>query len=95
MNVLDHSTTVENILTGKCPPYIPYKVKAVTHILPYYLADGIYPSWVIFVKTIRDGSTRKEKAFASEQEGMGKGIERALAVMVARFHILQRPSPLF
>lgn len=82
---------MENILTGKFLTSIPYKVIGMTLNLPYYLAYGIYPSWAIFVKTIRDGSTRKEKIFASKQEGVRKDIGRAFGVLFARLHILERP----
>lgn len=95
INVLDHSTTIERILAGHFPPHIQYKVNGVERTLPYYLADGIYPAWAIFVKTIQEGSTNKEKEFATAQEAVRKEIERAFGVLVARFHILQRPSRLW
>lgn len=61
----------------------------------YYLADGIYPDWAIFVKTISEGTTKKERNYAAAQEGIRKDIERAFGILVARFHILQRPSRLW
>ena len=59
-------------------------------MLPYFLADGIYPNWRIFVKTVTDGNTVAERLFAAAQEAVRKDVERALGVLVARLHILTR-----
>ena len=77
------------------PPSFPYKVNKTQRTILYYLADGIYPSWAIFVKTIREGATNCEKNFAKAQEAVRKDVERAFGVLVARFHILQRPDRLW
>lgn len=95
INILDNSKTMERIIAGEFPPSVAYKVNGVIRLVPYYLADGIYPNWAIFVKTITDGITRKERAYASAQEAVRKDIERAFGVLVARFHILQRPARLW
>ena len=94
LNVLDHSNTIEEIIEGKYPPKVKFVVNGTVYTLPYYLADGIYPSWALFMKTIAEGSTPQEKLFASAQEAVRKDIERAFGVLVARFHILSRPSRL-
>jgi len=35
----------------------------------FFLADGIYPSYSRFVRGIKELATRKEKNYASRQEG--------------------------
>lgn len=95
INVLDHSTTVGAILAGKFPPDVKFVVNFVEYSLPYYLADRIYPNWRLFVKTITEGETPEERLFASAQEAIRKDVERAFGVLVARFHILARPSRLW
>ena len=43
----------------------------------YYLADGIYPNWSTFVKTILCPQGFKKKHFAKTQESALKDVERA------------------
>jgi hypothetical protein len=50
------------------------------HNIGYFLADGIYPEWAVFVKSIRLPITEKDKLYAQEQEGARKDIERAFGV---------------
>jgi hypothetical protein len=40
----------------------------------YYLADGIYPSWATFVKTIPEPQGMKKKYFAEVQEACRKDV---------------------
>ena len=58
----------------------------------YFLVDGIYPKWSVFVSTISETEPHsKEAYFATCQEAVRKDIERAFGVLVARFEILQKP----
>jgi hypothetical protein len=47
----------------------------------YYLFDGIYLEWPIFVKSISLPISNKHKRFAKEQEGARKDIKRAFDVL--------------
>ena len=47
----------------------------------YYLADGIYPSWATFVKTIPAPQDRKRQYFASAQEAARKDVKCAFGVL--------------
>jgi hypothetical protein len=60
----------------------------------YYLADGIYPEWAIFVKSISMPINEKDQEFANHQEGKRKDIERAFGVLRRRWCILKRPARL-
>jgi len=51
----------------------------------YYLTDGIYPQWAIFVKTIQSPLGNKRKYFAKAQEAVRKDVERAFGVLQSRF----------
>lgn len=91
LNVLDASKIVKDILEGKMLPEFSYTVNGTTRKLCYYLVDGIYPKWSIFIDTISEAMTRKEKHFSAAQEGLRKDVERAFGVLVSRWHILRYP----
>ena len=57
----------------------------------YFLVDGIYPEWAIFVTTFTTTNEKKKKKFAGVQEAVRKDIECAFGIVVAKFHVLQRP----
>jgi hypothetical protein len=65
------------------------------HNIGYFLADGIYPEWAVFVKSIQLPIAEKDKLNAQEQEGARKDIERALGVLQRRWCILKRPARLY
>jgi hypothetical protein len=54
----------------------------------YYLADGIYPDWPVFVKTIRNPYDVRTQHFATIQESARKDIERAFGVLQKRWAIV-------
>lgn len=94
INFMDNSPTMRDTLSGIFPPRFLHELNGVTRTLLYCLADGIYPNWALFVKTIRRGLPPKEKAFARAPEITRKDIERAFEILMARFHILRRPCRL-
>ncbi|CAI8603959.1 unnamed protein product [Vicia faba] len=63
--------------------------------MAYYLADGIYPYYPTFIKSIRLPQSEPDKLFAKYQEGCRKDIERAFGVLQARFKIIRKPACLW
>ena len=55
----------------------------------YYLADGIYPQWVAFVKTIFESQVKKQKHFVVMQEAARKDVERVFRVVQARWGLVR------
>ncbi|XP_017248253.1 uncharacterized protein LOC108219350 [Daucus carota subsp. sativus] len=51
INVLDRSHLFEEYAEGSGPE-VRYTINGHEYNMSYYLADGIYPSWLTFVKTI-------------------------------------------
>lgn len=58
----------------------------------YYLADGIYPEWAGFVKSIRHPMEQETRHFAKQQESARKDIERAFGVLQTRFAVIRGPA---
>ncbi|XP_048448083.1 uncharacterized protein LOC125480890 [Pyrus x bretschneideri] len=66
-----------------------YKVNDNRHELGYYLIDGIYPSWSIFVKSYSYPNSAKKKLFSQKQEFYRKDVERAFAILQVRYAIVK------
>ncbi|CAM8887415.1 unnamed protein product [Rhodiola kirilowii] len=67
VNVL-HRSDIFDPLLAKISPQVTYKVNGNTYDAGYYLADGIYPKYSSFVKTIPNPQGDPEKLFAKKQE---------------------------
>lgn len=55
----------------------------------YFLTDGIYPEWSIFVRPNHAPTTLQEQAMTKLQEGRRKDVERLFGVLQGRFRILR------
>lgn len=91
INVLQRSPLFKRLVAGDAPA-CNYKVMNNEYTMGYYLADGIYPEWATFVKSIKDPQDKIEAVFAKAQEAARKDIERAFGVLQARFAIVRGPA---
>ncbi|GLT53669.1 hypothetical protein SLA2020_269260 [Shorea laevis] len=91
INVLERSFIFSDLAQGRAP-LVNYTVNGHNYNMGYYLADGIYPQWATFVKTISSPQGNKRKYFATAQESARKDVERAFGVLQARFAIIRRPA---
>lgn len=94
LNVLNQSPLFFDALKGEAPQ-VQFSVNGNEYGTGYYLADGIYPEWAAFMKTIPLPQTEKHKLFAKHQEGARKDVERAFGVLQSRFTIVRRPARLW
>ncbi|KAK9068016.1 hypothetical protein SSX86_012127 [Deinandra increscens subsp. villosa] len=94
INVLERSSIFNELAQGHALP-VNYIVNGHNYSMGYYLADGIYPKWRTFVKTIPSPRGNKNKHFAKAQEFARKDVERAFGVLQQRFAIIRGPSRMF
>jgi hypothetical protein len=94
INVLERSFIFSDLAEGRTPP-INYTINSRDYTMGYYLADGIYPQWATFVKTISSPQGNKRKHFAAAQELARKDVERAFGVLQAQFAIVRGPARFF
>ncbi|XP_074290335.1 uncharacterized protein LOC141617065 [Silene latifolia] len=94
INVLQRSPLFDEVLEESAPT-VNYTVNGTKYNIGYYLADGIYPAWATFVKTINAPQIQKHKLFAARQESCRKDVERAFGVLQARFSFIKRPCLLW
>ncbi|CAL8175183.1 unnamed protein product [Prunus armeniaca] len=88
LNVLGQSQVFDEVLRGHSPQ-VTYQINNTVYSGAYYLADGIYPRWMTFVKTIPNPQSEKERSFASFQEGYRKDVERCFGILQARLAIIR------
>ncbi|XP_047973529.1 uncharacterized protein LOC125215979 [Salvia hispanica] len=90
INVLHSSHLFNDECRGEGPT-VRFMANGTQYNRAYYSADGIYPRWPVFVKTIRQPVGPKQSYFVAKQEGARKDVERAFGVLQARWAILRCP----
>ena len=73
-------------------PKVSYDINGHHYTKGYHLADGIYPQWATFVKTISNPQDEMRKRFAKEQESARKDVERAFGALQSRWAIVRHPA---
>jgi hypothetical protein len=63
INMLQRSLVFARLADGDAPVY-NYEINDHPYNKCYYLADGIYPDWSTFVKTIHEPAEEKNRRFS-------------------------------
>jgi hypothetical protein len=91
INILDRSPLLDRIMHGTAPQ-LKYVIAGKERVGPgYWLADGIYPDWAVFVKTLTQPTGEKRKFYAARQEAVRKDVERTFGALQQRWHFLTVP----
>ncbi|KAE9074282.1 hypothetical protein PF010_g24735 [Phytophthora fragariae] len=80
LNILEQSPVFDAILRGEAAT-VHYEINGHAYNTPYLLADGIYPSWPVFVKSTEKTLGLKCQHFARMQEACRKDVERCFGVL--------------
>ncbi|XP_047942806.1 uncharacterized protein LOC125189586 [Salvia hispanica] len=91
INVLQSSPLFNDECRGEGPE-ISFVANDTQYRWGYYLADGIYPRWPVFVKTLRQPAGARRQYFARKLEAARKDVERAFGVLQARWAIIRCPA---
>ncbi|GKB29925.1 ALP1-like protein [Tanacetum coccineum] len=91
INVLDNSPLFDDLLDDKALVATSV-VNGVGFKKGYYLADGIYPQWVTFVKSFTVANDPKHCYFKKRQESARKDVERAFGVLQGCWGIIAQPT---
>jgi len=73
INILQRSLIFARLAEGQ-GPQVNYTINGNDYTMGYYLADGTYPSWATFVKTLPEPQSNK-KYFARAQEACRKDVQ--------------------
>jgi hypothetical protein len=93
ITLVDNSPLFIDILTGRRRMYLAdgYEVdEKVRHWKFYYLVNGIYPYWAIFVRLNHAPANEQESLMTVAQEATRTDVERLFGNLQGRFHILRR-----
>ena len=91
INVLQRFPLFARLAEGKTHP-CNYTVIGHEYNMDYYLIDGIYPPWAIFVSTISNSVCQRKAHFTQRQEATRKDVERAFRVLQVRFVVVRGPT---
>ncbi|XP_047949283.1 uncharacterized protein LOC125195131 [Salvia hispanica] len=91
INVLNSSNLFADQCRGRGPA-IEFTANGRQYRMGYYLADGIYPRWPVFLKSISCPMGDRRVLFAAKQEAARKDVERAFGVLQSRWAIVKGPT---
>nr|GEX68826.1 protein ALP1-like [Tanacetum cinerariifolium] len=76
MNVLRQSLIFNDLKSGRVPD-VPFMANNVPYKREYYLSDGIYPQWAVFIKSLKNPGTNDHKRilYKTKHEAARKDVK--------------------
>ena len=74
---------------------VSYDINGTTYNKGYYLADGIYPSWPVLIKTLQHATDPAGKLLSKLQEAARKDIEQAFGALQHCWGMINQPFRLW
>lgn len=92
VTIMDHSPFFRAVRNGKWPTVRP-RLCISGHQLKrfYFLAEGIYLRYSIFLLPLPDPRIAKERRYAAQHASARKSVERVFGVLFRQFRILYNP----
>jgi hypothetical protein len=87
INILNQSPLFVDFIRGHTPE-VYFTVNGREHHMGYYLTNGIYPSWLVFMKGVFVPQQGKHQLFSMKQASVRKDVECAFGILKKRFNIL-------
>ena len=91
INVVQRSTLLHDFINGNSHT-VTFTVNGRAYHMPYFLVDGIYPKWYVFMKSIPDPIEEAEKFYTKMHEAIRKDVERGFGVIQVRWAITKLPG---
>jgi hypothetical protein len=91
INVLQRSPLMTRIALREGPK-VEFEANGHKYNYGYFLADGIYPRWQTFVKSVVKPKGKKQTQFHNAQAAARKDVERAFGILQAQFAIVRGPA---
>jgi hypothetical protein len=85
--VLNQSPLFVDVIRGRTLE-VSFTVNGREHHIGYYLTDGIYTSWPVFVKGVHVPQQEKHQFFSMKQTSIRKDVECTFGLLKKRFNIL-------
>ena len=96
LNILDASPFFQKMLAGAFPSHsMHYSIAGEDFDWLYLLADGIYPKYKIFVRTISDPINIAQSRYTRRVAAARSCVERVFGVLLKQFGILRVPGRLW
>ncbi|GKC31601.1 ALP1-like protein [Tanacetum coccineum] len=90
VNVLRQSPIFNDLKSGRAPD-VPFMANSVPYKRGYYLTNGIYPQWIVLIKSIKNPGMHDHKRilYKTKHEAARKDVERPFGVLKSKWKLIK------